>query len=120
MPSLSAHGHGRGREVLHLLKMEVHTLGEHSQFGHVLSCTTRVATNKIGNDLLTEVLFTIDAIKDTLKLLELLKRRLAHDVQHCIGSVLGRHFEATAHMVCDKFLRIFLGRAIHGFIVATM
>ena len=79
VPSLGGNGHGRGREVLHLLKMEVQPLGLHGEFGHVFLAASGMAADEVGDDLLVETLLAADAVEDALELVEELERGLAHE-----------------------------------------
>lgn len=119
IPRLGADGHRRGREVLHLLEVEVQVFGDDSELGHILFLATRMTANKIRYDLLFQALFLVDAVEDALELIELLKRRLAHESEHSVGSVLGCHLQATADMVGDELAGIQSGGRV-GLLVLTL
>ena len=80
IPSLSGYGHRCRREVLYLFQVEVQTLGDDCQFGHVLLRASRMAADEVGDDLLAQTFVAVDAVEYALELLELFERRLAHDV----------------------------------------
>jgi len=80
VPRLGRDGHGRGSEVLHLLKLEVEALGEHRQFGHIGLGTARVAGDEVGDELLAQTLLAADAVEAALEVVELRERRLAHEL----------------------------------------
>lgn len=78
VPGFRRVGHWRGGEILNLFQMEVKVLGDDSQFGHVLFTASRMAADEVGDNLLIEILFTVDAVELALELIELLERGLAH------------------------------------------
>lgn len=53
--------------------MEIKPFGYDSKFCHVFLFTSRVAAYEVGDYLLTEVFFAVDAVEDALELLKLLK-----------------------------------------------
>ena len=91
VPCLGGYGHRRGREVLHLLQVEVQTLGDNRQLGHILLRASRMATDEVGDDLLAEVQLVVDLVEYLLEVVELGERWLAHDVEHPVAGVLGSY-----------------------------
>lgn len=71
--------------------MEVQLLGNLRQLCHVLFCAARVTGDEVGDDLLVEVLLFVDTVEDTLEVVELLERRLPHQLQHLIAGMLWRY-----------------------------
>ena len=71
VPRLGRYRHRRGREVLHLFQLEVELFGLDSQLSHIRFRTTGMAGDEVGDNLLIEVLLTIDAVEDALKVIEL-------------------------------------------------
>lgn len=67
-PSLSAHGHGSGRKVLHLFQLEVHPFRQHGQLRHVFFRATRMAADEVRDDLLAQPGFPVNSIEYVLKL----------------------------------------------------
>ena len=120
VPHLSAHRHGSGREILHLLQVEVQLLGDGSQFGHVGCRAARVRTDEIGDELLMEPLLGVDAVKDAFELVELLEGRLAHEHEHLVGGVLGSHFETPADMTADEFAGVLGGGLVAMLVGASV
>ena len=51
--------------------------------------------DEVGYKLLLEALRAVYSVKYFLEFIELLERRLAHDVEHVIYCVLGRNFEPS-------------------------
>ena len=80
IPRLSRYRHRCGREVLYLLQLEVQLLGLDCQLCHICFRTTRMAGDEVGDYLLVEMLLAIDAVEDALEVVELLERRLAHEI----------------------------------------
>ena len=54
-----------------------------------------------------EEIVQISSDVNVTELIELLKRRLAHQSQHALAGVFGCHFQSSAHMFADQFTRIF-------------
>lgn len=106
IPCLGGDGHGGGREVLHLLKLEVEALGEHGKFGHVFGCASGMRADEVGDELLMEVMAAVHLIEDALEVVEELEGWLAHEVEHTLGGVFGGYLEAAAHMLGDEFLGV--------------
>ena len=120
IPRLSGDGHRGGGEVLHLFQMEIQLLGQHSEFSHIRFLTARVATDEVGDELLVQVLLTIDAVEDALELIELLERGLAHESQYAFAGVLRGHLQASADVAADEFAGILQGGAVDGLVFATV
>ena len=112
VPRLGADGHGRGREVLHLLEVEVEAAGDDGELGHVLLGAAGVAADEIGYELLVEARLAADAVEVALEGLELAEGGLAHDLQHSVGGMLGGHLEAAADVAGDELAGV-------GFLVGT-
>ena len=103
---LRGDGHrGRG-EILNLFQVEIHFLGEHSEFSHIFFTTARVATDEIRNELLAKVLFAVDAVEDAFELLEKPERWLSHQLQDAIGGVFGGYLQSSADVACNEFTRV--------------
>ena len=118
IPSFGSYRHrGRGK-VLHLLQMEIESLGDNCQFGHVFFRTAWMATDEVRYYLLAEVLLLINSVEYLLELVELTERRFPHDVKHSVAGVLGSHFQASAHMIGNQFTGIFFGGFVDDRIVA--
>lgn len=73
IPCLCGYRHGSRCEVLYLFQVEVQFLGDLRQLCHVLLRTPRMAGDEVGDNLLVEMLLLIDAVKDTLEVVELLE-----------------------------------------------
>ena len=71
VPCLGANGHRSRCEVLHLFQLEVKSFGNDSQFGHIFFTTARVAADEVRDDLLTQMILVVDAVKDSFEFLEL-------------------------------------------------
>lgn len=84
VPCLGAYGHRRWREVLHLLKLKVQTLGYYGQFGHVFFSASGVAAYKIGDYLLTQIFACVYLVKDFLKLFKLAERWFPHQSKNVV------------------------------------
>lgn len=104
---------------MYLLEMEVEALGDDSQFGHILFQTSWMRTDEVGDDLLMQVLFLIDAIEDTLEIVELLEGGFSHESQDPVAGVLGSHLQSATDVTADKFPSI-LACSLVGIIVRAM
>ena len=91
VPGLGGDGHRRGREILHLFEVEVETLGDDGELGHVLLQTSGMGGDEVGDDLLMEPFFAVDAVEESLELVELLEGGFAHEVEHTVAGVLRCH-----------------------------
>ena len=120
VPCFGGYGHRGGREVLHLLEVEVQTLGDNRQLGHVLLRASRMATDEVGDDLLAEVQLVVDLVEYLLEVVELGERWLAHDVEHRIAGVLGSYLEASAHVLGNEFAGIFLRAPVDALYIEEM
>ena len=98
--------------------MKIESFGDNGKFGHVFSRTSGMAADKVGDDLLTQVFFAVDAVEDALKLFELLKRRFAHNAQYPIAGVLGGYFQAATYVLGDKLACVLCGAFVDGGIFA--
>ena len=81
--------HRSWSEVLNLFQAEVHPFGFHGERGHVFGCASRMAADEIRYQLLVHVRLVADAVEQTLEIVEELERRLSHQVEDVVGSVLG-------------------------------
>ena len=120
IPCLGGDGHGRGREVLNLFKLEVEMFGDDSQLGHIGLTASGMAGDEVGDDLLVEMLLAIDAVEDALELVELLERRFAHQRQHMVGSVLWSHLQASADVILDQFAGVLHSGLVRLLVLAAM
>ena len=120
VPRLGADGHGGGSEVLHLLQVEVEPLGDDSQFGHVLLVAVGMAGDEVGDELLVQAFFAVDAVEHLLECFKLLERRFAHDGQHVVRRVLGSHLEPSADVAGNEFAGILAGMAVDGFVAVVV
>ena len=116
VPGLGGDGHRRGGEVLHLFEVEVEALGDDGEFRHVLLLTAWVGGDEVGDDLLMESFFAVDAVEETLELVELLEGGFAHQVEHAVAGVLRCHFQASADMMADEFAGVFLCGTVGGLV----
>ena len=106
VPCFCGNSHRGRSEVLHLLQMEVKVLCEHRQLRHILFLATWVRRNEVRYNLLSHILFTINAVKNLLKSIELLERWLTHKFQYSVRSVLRSHFQSTTDVACYQFTSI--------------
>ena len=117
VPGLGGDGHRRGGEVLHLLQMEVEALGDDGKLGHILLATAGVGGDEVGDYLLAQVLLAVDAVELALEVVKLLERGLAHQLEHAVAGVLGRHLQLAAHVAGDQLACILAGNAVGLFIL---
>lgn len=96
--------------------MESQLTGDVGQLGHVFLMTPRIAADKVGDDLLIEVLLAANAVELALELIELLERRLAHKLEHTVAGVLRCHFQASADVMADEFTGVFLCGTVGGLV----
>ena len=68
---LGAQSHGRGREILYLLKFEIESFGYDGKFGHILLGASRMAAYKVRDKLLTQAAILVYLVKSFLELLKL-------------------------------------------------
>ena len=54
-----------------------------------------MAGDEIRNDLLAKSLLAIDTVEDALKLVELLERGFAHEVENTVAGVLGGYLQTS-------------------------
>ena len=120
VPRFGRNGHGGGRKVLHLLQMEIQPFGNDGQFGHVFFVAAGVAGDEVGDELLAQAFFAVDAVENLLERLELGKRRFAHHAEHTVAGMFGGHFEAAADVAGDEFARILAGTLVHLRILALV
>ena len=120
IPRFGAHGHGCGREVLHLFEFEVEGFGLGCEGRHVFVVAAGVGADEVGDDLLIESVAAINVVEKFLELVEEFERGLSHELQHGVGSVFGSHLEASRHVVANQLFGIFLLSVVNGFISAAM
>ena len=120
VPGLGGDGHRRRRKVLHLLQMEVELPGDDGELGHVGLLTAGVRGDEVGDDLLPQVLLGVDAVEDALEVVELLERRFAHQPQHAVAGVLGRHLQPSADVMADQLAGVLLCGAVGGLVLAAV
>ena len=82
IPCFGTNGHWCWREILDLFKLKIQISTHHSQFRHILFRASRMGTDKIRYNLLIEMLFPINLIKNLLEIFKLLERRLSHEAQN--------------------------------------
>ena len=100
IPCLCSYCHRCGREVLHLLEMEVELLCRDGQLGHVPSPASRVAAYEVRDNLLSQSLFPAYPVEYCLELSEKAERGFPHQAQDIGRCVLGRHLQSAADMPC--------------------
>ena len=61
-----------------------------------------MGTDEVGDDLLTQILATVQIIEDTLEIVEELEGRFAHEREHTVGCVFWGYFQSTADMLGDQ------------------
>lgn len=120
VPCFGGDGHGGRGEVLHLFKLEIEVLGQCGKFCHVFRCTARVTADEVGDDLLTQILASVQFIEDVLEIIEEFERGFAHQVEHSIGSVFGCHFQTTTHMLGNEFFGVLTIDAVNTLITCVM
>ena len=118
VPCFRGYGHGGGREVLHLFQVEVQPFGDDRQFRHVFFGASGVAADEVGDELLAQVQFAVQAVEDAFEFVELLERGLAHDVQYPQACMFGCYLQASAYMFHDEFAGVFGGTPVYGGVFA--
>ena len=76
--------------------------------------------NEVRDNLLSQPFLTADAVELSFEVIELLERRLSHEVQHVVAGVLGSHLEASADMAGDEFASIFLSGTVSMLVFAVI
>ena len=71
VPRLGGDSHWGGCEVLHLLQMEIEFLRNLSQLRHIALGASGMTGDEVGDELLVEMFLLIDAVEDTLEVIEL-------------------------------------------------
>lgn len=66
------------------------------------------------------MLFTVDAVKLSLEVIELLEGRLAHQFQYAVAGVFWSHFQSAADVPCDEFACIGLRSSVGGLVLAVI
>ena len=77
---LGAEGHGRGSEILYLLKAVAEAFHFDSEVGHVAELASGVGTNKVRDKLVAEACLTTDGVELCLSLEEEVEGGLAHEL----------------------------------------
>lgn len=100
-------GHRRGCEVLHLLEVEVQ-FAEHllRECAHVLLRASGVRRDEVGDELVGQPLAVADTVEVGIQPLEEGERRLAHELQHPLFGMLGRHLQPPRGMVLQHGFEI--------------
>ena len=101
-PGFGAYGHGSRREVLHLLKLKVEIFGLCSKIGHVFGFAAGVRGDEVGDELLAQSGFSVDAVEKFFELIEEIERGFAHEVEHTIACVFGSHFQSSRNVMEDE------------------
>lgn len=120
VPRFGCHRHGGGGEVLHLFQLKVEVFCLYCQFCHVLGSTPWMTADEVGDDLLAQILASVNIVEDTLEVMEELEGGFAHEGQHTVRSVFRSHLQASADMLGDEFLRVFPVVLIDAFISCVM
>ena len=120
IPRLSRYRHWCGREVLHLLQLEVQLFGLDRQLSHICLRASGMAGYEVGDNLLVQMLLTIDAVEDALEVIELLKRRFAHQVQHAVAGMFRSNFQSSADMTSNQLAGILHSRLVSCFVLALI
>lgn len=115
--SFGAHRHGCGREILYLFEVEIKFFGDSCQFRHIFLGATWVRRNEVRNDLLLQSVFLVQAVENSLELVEQGERRFAHQVEHFVAGVLWSHFQSARHMEANQFLIVLPIHLVH-FLIA--
>ena len=100
--------------------MEVQFLGNLRQLRHICLGTSRMTGDEVGDELLVEVLLLIDAIEKTLEVVELLERRLAHQLEHLVAGMFRCHLQPSADMTGDELAGILHGGLVACLVLAAM
>ena len=120
VPHLGGNGHGRGGKVLYLFEMEVKPLGQYCQFGHVGLGASGVAADEVGDDLLVQSFFAVDAVEEALEFVELREGRLAHQVEHMVAGMLRSYFQPTADVSRYQLARVLGSSAVDCLVLAPV
>ena len=120
IPCLGSNRHWGRREVLHLLQMEVQTLGDDRQLCHVFLRASRMATDEVRDDLLAKVQFIVDLVEYLLEIVELGERWLAHDVQYTVARVFRGNLQPATDVLGYQLAGIFLGATVDGRVFALV
>ena len=67
VPHLSADGHRGGGEILYLLQLKIQPFGDEGQLCHIFLCAAGMAADKIGDNLLAQVIFRVHSVKQGLE-----------------------------------------------------
>ena len=119
IPRLGTDGHGSRSKVLNLFKLEVQSLGLYGKVSHIFLMTSGMGGDEVRNELLTQSLFFVYLVKDTLKLFKKLEGRFSHQLQNGIGGVLRCYLQSAADVIADKLTGIFPCRLV-GFLILTV
>ena len=120
VPSLGGDGHGRGGEVLHLLELEVEVFGQTGELGHVFGGAAGMGADEVGDDLLAQVVAAVDVVEDALEVVEELEGGLAHEGEHAVGGVFGRHFQTAADVAGDELLGVLAVDAVGALVAGVV
>ena len=77
---LGAEGHGRGGEILYLLKTVAEAFHLDGEVCHIAELAARVGADEVRNELVAEACLTTDGVELRLGLEEEVERWLAHEL----------------------------------------
>lgn len=123
---LGREGHrGRG-EVLNLFEMQIEFFGLGGKLGHVDFAASGMGGYEVGDQLLSEPVARVYAVKEAAEFMIELERGLAHKVEHSVGGVFRRHFQTSGDVAGDQLFIICavclvyaaVASVVHGKIIA--
>ena len=120
VPGLGGDGHGGGGEVLHLFELELEVFGQCGKLCHVFRSAAGVGTDEVGDDLLAQVLATVEFVEDAFEVVEEFEGGFAHEVEHTVGGVFGCHFEAPTDVFSDEFLGVLAIDAVDAWVARVV
>lgn len=96
---LGAEGHGRGGEILYLLKTVAEPLHLDGKVRHVAELAAGMGADEVWDKLVAEACLTADGVELCLSLEEEVEGGLAHEGEHTVAGVFGCYLETTADVV---------------------
>ena len=111
---LCSQRHRRWREVLNLLKTIAQLLHLDGQIGHIPELASGMGADEIRDQLITQPCLTTDGFETLFRLHEKVEGGFPHRLQDEGRSMLGGHFESSAHMMEHNLLEIVVAAVVVG------
>ena len=106
--------------------MQIEFFGLGGKLGHVDFAASGMGGYEVGDQLLSEPVARVYAVKEAAEFMIELERGLAHKVEHSVGGVFRRHFQTSGDVAGDQLFIICavclvyaaVASVVHGKIIA--